>query len=100
MLTMLEPNTFPIETPTFSGFNTENMATKSSGSDVEKATKMKPTVVFPSPVTLATFMECVMVKSLALLKAANAAISITTLGSRPNPSSTCSTLRVASQQPV
>jgi len=36
MLTMLEPKTFPIDTPTFSGFNTAKMATKSSGKDVEK----------------------------------------------------------------
>jgi hypothetical protein len=41
-----------------------------------------------------------MVKSLALLKAANAATSIATLGSRPNPSSICSTLRVATKQTV
>ena len=57
MLTMLEPKTFPIDTPTFSGFNTAKMATKSSGRDVEKATKMNPTVVFPNLVTLATFID-------------------------------------------
>ena len=89
--TMLEPRTFPIDTPTFSGFNTEKMATKSSGSDVENATRMKPTVVFPSPVTLATFMEWVIVKSLALDKAANAARRMITLPINPNPSSTQST---------
>ncbi len=57
MLTMLEPKTFPIEIPTFSGFNTAKIATKSSGKDVEKATKINPTVVFPNPVALATFIE-------------------------------------------
>ena len=89
--TMLEPRTFPIDTPTFSGFNTEKTATKSSGSDVENATRMKPTVVFPSPVTAATFMEWVIVKSLALDKAANAARRMITLPINPNPSSTQST---------
>ena len=56
MLIILEPKTFPIDTPMFVGFNAEKTAMKSSGSDVEKATRMKPTVVFPSPVTLATLI--------------------------------------------
>jgi hypothetical protein len=88
MFTMFEPKTFPIDTPMVSGFTTENTATNSSGKDVEKATRMNPTVVFPNPVALATFIEWVIVRLLALSKTTNATIRIMTLPSRPNPSST------------
>src|SRR4030067_2588031 len=59
MFTTFETRTFPMDTPTFSGSSTANIATHSSGKDVEKATSMKPTVVFPKPEALATFKEFV-----------------------------------------
>lgn len=38
-----------------------NMATNSSGNEVEKATRINPTVVFPKSVTPATFTEWLIV---------------------------------------
>jgi hypothetical protein len=52
---------------------------------------MKPTVVFPNLVALATFIEWVIVRLLALSRITNAAIRIMKLPSSPNPSSTSST---------
>ena len=65
MFAMFEPRTFPMDTPTFSGSIIANMATNSSGKDVENATRMNPIAVFPKPVALATFTECLIVKRLA-----------------------------------
>ena len=90
MLTMLEPKTFPMDTPTFSGFNTEKMATKSSGRDVEKATRMKPIVVFPNPVTLAKLTELLIVRLLDLIRTINAIIRIIIFPIIPNCSITFS----------
>ena len=64
MFTMFEPNTFPIETPTFSGLATAKTETLSSGSEVEKPTRMKPMVVFPNPVMSETLTEFLIVTSL------------------------------------
>ena len=64
MFTMLEPSTFPIEMPTFSGLATAKTATLSSGKEVEKPTRMKPIVVFPNPVISETLIEFLIVTSL------------------------------------
>ena len=55
---------FPMDMPTFSGSIIANIATNSSGNDVEKATRTKPTVAFPKPVAPAIFTECLIVKLL------------------------------------
>ena len=66
MFTMFDPNTFPIETPTFSGLVTAKMETLSSGSEVEKPTRTKPTVVFPKPVMSEILTEFLIVNSLPI----------------------------------
>lgn len=68
MFTMLEPNTFPIETPTLAGFATAKTETLSSGNDVAKPTRMKPMVVFPKPVMSETLTEFLIVTSLPMTK--------------------------------
>ena len=55
MFAMFEPRTFPMDMSTFSGSNIANVATNSSGNDVEKATRTKPTVAFPKPEAPAIF---------------------------------------------
>jgi hypothetical protein len=58
----------PMETPIFSSL-APKMTTLSSGRDVAKPTRMKPTVVFPKPVMLESFTELFMVTSLAITTA-------------------------------
>ncbi len=65
---MFEPNTLPIATPMLSCPIAAKIDTQSSGKDVAKATRMKPTVVFPKPVISATLTELVIVQLLALSK--------------------------------
>ena len=84
IFTMFEPKTFPMATPMVSCPIAEKMATESSGKDVEKATRMNPTVVFPKPVMSATLTEFVIVQSLALSKTSNAARRISALINRPS----------------
>jgi hypothetical protein len=48
------------------------MATNNSGRDVEKATRINPTVVLPSPVMSAILTELVIVELLALPKMSKA----------------------------
>ena len=48
------------------------MATNNSGRDVEKATRINPTVVLPRPVISAILTEFVMVELLALFKISRA----------------------------
>jgi len=57
MFVMFEPKIVPMDTPTFSGSNTENTTTNNSGKDVDKAISTNPTVVFPKPVISATLIE-------------------------------------------
>lgn len=86
MFTMFEPKTFPMATPIASCPIAAKIDTESSGKDVEKATKMNPTVVFPKPVMSATLTEFVIVKSLALSRATNDAKRIRTLPNSPHSS--------------
>jgi hypothetical protein len=68
------------------------MDTQSSGRDVEKATKINPTVVFPKPVISATLTEFVIVQSLALFRASNEAKRISALPNGPHSSNKASFL--------
>ena len=86
MFTMLEPNTFPSETPTFSGFATANSDTLSSGNDVAKPTRTKPMVVFPKPVMSDILTEFFMVNSLPMTKKASEASKIIAFPAKPIPS--------------
>ncbi len=62
------------------------METKSSGNDVEKATKINPTVVFPKPAMSATLTELSIVESLALSRISNETRRIAVLPNGPNSS--------------
>ena len=84
MFTMFDPRTLPTEMPIFSGFRVANIATKSSGREVEKATSMNPVFVFPKPVTLASLTELVIAKLLAFIKIASDAIRIAMFPIDPN----------------
>ena len=86
MFTMLEPNTFPSETPTLSGFTTAKTDTLSSGSEVEKPTRMKPMVVFPKPVMSEILTAFLIVNSLPKTKKASEASRIPTFPSMPSAS--------------
>ena len=86
MFTMLEPNTFPSETPTLSGFTTAKTDTLSSGSEVEKPTRMKPIVVFPKPVMSEILTAFLMVNSLPKTKKAREASRIPAFPSMPSAS--------------
>jgi len=59
------------------------MATNSSGKDLAKATRMKPTGVYPRPVVSATFTEWLIVTLLAWFRATKAAIRISRLPINP-----------------
>ena len=50
MFTMLLPMTFPRDIPTASSFLVLNIATVSSGREVDSEINMNPTAVFPKPV--------------------------------------------------
>ena len=86
MFTMLEPNTFPIETPTLAGFATAKTETLSSGNEVAKPTSTNPMVVFPKPVASEIFMAFLMVNSLPTTRRTIEASRMIALPSRPNPS--------------
>jgi len=64
--TMFEPITFPIEIA-LSPVNAAMTATQNSGKDVEKAIRIKPMVIFPSPVISDVLIALVIVMWLALL---------------------------------
>ncbi len=67
MFTMFEPKTFPTESaapPDTAAI----IATVSSGNEVEKAIRLKPTAVFPSRVMLETFTAFPMARLLAQFK--------------------------------
>jgi len=64
-LTMFEPKTFPTETGACS-VKGAMMPTPSSGSEVEKASRRKPTVAFPSPVISETLTEPVIAQRLPI----------------------------------
>ena len=85
MLVMFEPRMLPIETPIFSSL-APKMTTLSSGRDVAKPTKMKPTVVFPKPVMLETFTELFIVISLAMITVMIEARRMRELPINPSPS--------------
>jgi hypothetical protein len=87
MLTISEPNTLPTATPKASCLIAAKMDTRSSGSEVEKATKMKPMVVLPNPVMSATLTELLIATSLALAYTANAPNSTSKLPHNPSTSS-------------
>jgi hypothetical protein len=70
------------------------MDTRSSGSEVEKATRMKPMVVLPNPVMSATLTELLIAASLALAKTANAPNSTRTLPHNPSTSSNNASLQL------
>jgi hypothetical protein len=53
------------------------VATKSSGNEVEKATRKNPTFVFPNPVILAKLTEFVIVKLLAFIRTTKEAMRMT-----------------------
>jgi hypothetical protein len=76
--TIFEPNTFPTASPT-APVNAEIKDTLNSGIVVEKATKVKPTVVFLTPVISETFTALVIAVWLALSKASKKAIRISKL---------------------
>jgi hypothetical protein len=61
-----------------------NIATNSSGKEVEKATRINPTVAFPKPVAPAIFTECLIVKLLAWFRANKATIRINKLPINPS----------------
>jgi hypothetical protein len=61
--------------------------TRSSGSEVEKATSMKPMVALPNPVMSATLTELLIATSLAFANTANAPNSTSTLPHIPSASS-------------
>jgi hypothetical protein len=81
---MFEPKTLPMATPMDSCPIAAKMDTESSGKDVAKATKIKPTVVFPKPVMSATLTELVIVQSLALLSISKEARRIKALINIPS----------------
>jgi len=85
MLVMLEPRMLPMETPIFSSLAPKS-TTLSSGRDVAKPTKMKPTVVFPKPVMLETFTELFIVTSLAITTTIIETRRIRELPINPSPS--------------
>jgi ribonucleotide monophosphatase NagD (HAD superfamily) len=58
---MFEPRTFPTATPMAPCPNAAKMDTRSSGNEVENATRTKPMVVLPKPVMLATLTELLIV---------------------------------------
>ena len=91
IFTILEPSTFPIETPTFSGFESAKMETLSSGREVEKPTRIKPTVVFPKPVISETFTEFLIVISLPTTKSRIETSKMSALATAPN----CSNISVS-----
>ncbi|HCW08284.1 MAG TPA: hypothetical protein DGG95_13065 [Cytophagales bacterium] len=88
MFAMFDPKTLPTEMPIVSGFQIANMATKSSGREVEKATNKNPIFVFPRPVTLAKLTELVIAKLLAFIKISNVTIRTATFPAIPSGSST------------
>jgi hypothetical protein len=75
-------------TPMLAWLMTAKMETLSSGKEVEKPTKMKPTVVFPKPVRSDTLTELFMVKLLALSRTISEARRISTLPVNPISSNT------------
>jgi hypothetical protein len=75
-------------TPMLAWVMTAKIDTLSSGKDVEKPTKMKPTVVFPKPVISDTLTELFMVKSLALSRMISEARRISALPIKPTASNT------------
>jgi hypothetical protein len=85
---MLEPKTLPMATPMPAWLMTAKIDTLSSGKEVEKPTKIKPTVVFPKPVRSDTLTELFMVKSLALSRMISEARRISTLPINPISSNT------------
>jgi hypothetical protein len=87
MFTMLEPNTFPIETPTPSGFATAKMETLSSGNEVAKPTRTKPIVVFPNPVMSEILTELFIVNLLPTTRKMIETSRMIPLASMPSPSS-------------
>jgi hypothetical protein len=94
MLTMLEPNTLPTATPTASCLIAAKMDTRSSGSEVEKATRMNPMVVLPNPVMSATLTELLIATSLALANTTNAPNSTSKLPHNPSTSSNKASLHL------
>jgi len=86
MFTMLEPNTFPIETPMLAGFATAKTATLSSGNEVAKPTSTKPIVVFPKPVMSEILTAFRMVNSLPTTRRMIEDSRMAALPSKPNPS--------------
>jgi len=64
MFTMFEPKTFPTEIAA-SPVKAAMKATLNSGRDVERASKLKPTAVFPSWATSETLIAFVIAKWLA-----------------------------------
>ena len=90
MLIIFDPKMLPSETPIVCGSMIANMATKSSGNEVEKATSRNPTFVFPNPVMLAKLTELVIVRLLDLIKTINEIIRTMTFPIIPNCSITFS----------
>ncbi len=86
IFTMLEPNTFPIETPTFAGFATAKTDTLSSGSEVAKPTRTKPMVVFPKPVASEILIAFLIVNSLPTTRSIIEESRMAALPTNPNPS--------------
>ena len=87
VFTMLEPKTFPSETPTSSGFTIAYKDTLSSGREVAKPTKTKPMVVFPNPVISEILTEFLMVNSLPTTRKTIEARSMIALPISPSSSS-------------
>jgi hypothetical protein len=90
MFTMFEPKTFPMATPTPPWPRAAKTDTLSSGRDVENATSMNPTVVFPKPVISAILTELAIVQLLALFSKSNPATSISMFIRSANSSNTSS----------
>lgn len=90
MFATFDPKTLPTETPIVCGLQIENMATKSSGREVEKATSINPIFVFPMPVALARLIELEIAILLALANTTNEATRIAMLPTIPICSSTFS----------
>ncbi len=92
MFTILLPNMLPSATPTASSVAVLKMATVSSGSEVEREMRKKPTAVFPKPVISATLSLFVMVMWLNLSSSNNEASRRAVLSTSPLIIGWCSLL--------
>lgn len=73
MFSILLPRMLPSATPTASSVAVLKIATVSSGREVEREMRKKPTAVFPNPVISATLSLFVMVMWLNLSSSSSAA---------------------------